>query len=112
MENSAAYHQAGNLLVEKTVDRYKNAIGMETIDNARPKLLSLNLVAKSGEAKKTILSPPIILLTVTKWLSGSTSDSYECMASYLGLGFESIWGVTMRLAKYAEKPQSQPVLEL
>ena len=52
------------------------------------------------------------LLTVTKWLSGSTSDSYECVASYLGLGFESIWGVTMRLAKYAEKPQSQPVLEL
>ena len=34
--------------------------------------------------------------TVTKWLSDSASDSYVCMASYMGPGFEPIWGVTMR----------------
>ena len=27
---------------------------------------------------------------IVQWLSGSALDSYVCMASYLGLGFEPI----------------------
>merc|ERR1712105_244839 len=52
------------------------------------------------------------LLTVTKWLSGSASDSYVCMASYLCPGFEPIWGVTMRLASSPRNRSPNPLRAL
>ena len=51
-------------------------------------------------------------VTVTKWLSGSALDSYVCMASYLGPGFEPIWGVTMRLASTPRNRSPNPLRAL
>ena len=73
------------MILMKFFKRFFRVASRETAVPTRPRALD----SHKGAQKVKLTGQTFNRL---QWLSGSVSDSYVCMASYLGPGFEPIWG--------------------